>query len=158
MFSAGLFAGFFGPLILGWISDHYGRRTAIISGAAFFGLFTLASVLAQNLATLIVLRFIAGVGISGVLRRWDPHRHEAADTISILHSGNSSGDRAHKRDLVDAAIPRRNDAVRFLNQIDCAKEPCEHHGSGGGFENGANTSHDLMLVAIPLRLRAADDQ
>ena len=67
MFSAGLFAGFFGPLILGWISDHYGRRTAIISGAAFFGLFTLASVLAQNLGTLIVLRFIAGVGISGVL-------------------------------------------------------------------------------------------
>jgi MFS transporter, AAHS family, 4-hydroxybenzoate transporter len=67
MFSAGLFAGFFGPLILGRISDHFGRRTAIIGGALFFGLFTLASVLAQNLATLIVLRFIAGIGIAGVL-------------------------------------------------------------------------------------------
>jgi AAHS family 4-hydroxybenzoate transporter-like MFS transporter len=67
MFSAGLFAGLFGPLILGWISDHYGRRTAIIGGAAFFGLFTLASVLAQDLGTLIVLRFIAGIGISGIL-------------------------------------------------------------------------------------------
>jgi hypothetical protein len=422
MFSAGLFAGFFGPLILGWISDHYGRRTAIISGAAFFGLFTLASVLAQNLGTLIVLRFIAGVGISGVLpittalvneysprrvratlfvlmfsgvtfggglpgivaakfmgaygwqvlfwvggiapivvailvyftlpesikflslrreghlelvrilavmqpgltldpnssftiggeenrekfsytaifngrprldyanvlalecdqfddflfckpmdsndpldqrrtgracgacdhrvpvrrharrprhyaaarqiwihsgadtfrhrhscrglhrpawvvggrhdrpgrsggflspraairqyrlrdehvsnlhpvmgrglvlrrrpcrlsdwpaRRWDPHRHEAADTISILYSGNSSGDRAHKRDLVDAAIPRRNDPVRFLNQIDWAKEPREHHGSGAGFWNA--TAND-NVVDRKLEVRGA---
>jgi MFS family permease len=60
-----------GPLAIGFAyfagDDHYGRRMAIISGAAFFGLFTLASVLAQNLGTLIVLRFIAGVGISGVL-------------------------------------------------------------------------------------------
>jgi AAHS family 4-hydroxybenzoate transporter-like MFS transporter len=67
MFSAGLIAGFIGPLCFGWISDHFGRRTAIVGGAFFFGLFTLASVLAQNLGTLIALRFIAGIGISGVL-------------------------------------------------------------------------------------------
>jgi MFS transporter, AAHS family, 4-hydroxybenzoate transporter len=67
MFSAGLFAGFFGPLILGRISDRYGRRTAIFGGLLYFGLFTLASVLAQDLTTLIVLRFIAGIGIAGVL-------------------------------------------------------------------------------------------
>ena len=67
MFSAGLFAGFFGPLILGRISDRYGRRTAIFGGLLFFGLFTLASVLAQNLMTLMVLRFVAGIGIAGVL-------------------------------------------------------------------------------------------
>lgn len=30
MFSAGLFAGFFGPLILGWISDHYGKRSCFL--------------------------------------------------------------------------------------------------------------------------------
>jgi AAHS family 4-hydroxybenzoate transporter-like MFS transporter len=67
MFSAGLFAGLFGPPILGWFSDHFGRRVAIIAGAAFFGFFTLASVLAQDLQTLIVLRFMAGLGIAGVL-------------------------------------------------------------------------------------------
>jgi MFS transporter, AAHS family, 4-hydroxybenzoate transporter len=67
MFSAGLFAGLFGPPLLGWVADHYGRRSAIIGGAFFFGAFTLAAVLAQNLPTLIALRFIAGLGISGIL-------------------------------------------------------------------------------------------
>lgn len=67
LFSAGLFAGLFGPPLLGWVSDHYGRRSAIIGGAFFFGIFTLAAVLAQNLTTLIALRFIAGLGISGLL-------------------------------------------------------------------------------------------
>ena len=67
LFSAGLFAGLFGPPILGWVSDHYGRRRAIIAGALFFGLFTLGSVLAKDLPTLIALRFVAGLGIAGVL-------------------------------------------------------------------------------------------
>jgi AAHS family 4-hydroxybenzoate transporter-like MFS transporter len=67
LFSAGLFAGLFGPPLLGWIADHYGRRTAIIGGLLFFGAFTWASVLAQDLVTLIGLRFIAGIGIAGVL-------------------------------------------------------------------------------------------
>jgi len=40
LFSAGLFAGLFGPPLLGWIADHYGRRTAIIGGLLFFGVFT----------------------------------------------------------------------------------------------------------------------
>ncbi len=67
LFSAGLFAGLFGPPLLGWIADHYGRRTAVIGGLLFFGVFTWSSVLAQDLTTLIWLRFIAGIGIAGVL-------------------------------------------------------------------------------------------
>jgi MFS transporter, AAHS family, 4-hydroxybenzoate transporter len=67
LFSAGLFSGLFGPLIFGWVSDHYGRRTAIVIATAFFGVFTWASVLSQDLTTLVVLRFIAGIGISGAL-------------------------------------------------------------------------------------------
>jgi AAHS family 4-hydroxybenzoate transporter-like MFS transporter len=67
LFSAGLFAGLFGPPLFGWIADHYGRRTAIVGGLIFFGVFTWASVLSQELSTLVWLRFIAGVGIAGVL-------------------------------------------------------------------------------------------
>ncbi len=67
LFSAGLFAGLFGPPILGWIADHYGRRTALVGGLLFFGVFTWASVLVQDIWTLVALRFIAGIGIAGVL-------------------------------------------------------------------------------------------
>src|SRR3974390_3551772 len=37
MFSAGLFAGLFGPPILGWIADHFGRGMALVGGLVFFG-------------------------------------------------------------------------------------------------------------------------
>jgi len=67
LFSAGLIAGLIGPPLLGWIADHHGRRVAIVGGLIFFGIFTWASVLAQDLQTLIWLRFIAGIGIAGVL-------------------------------------------------------------------------------------------
>jgi AAHS family 4-hydroxybenzoate transporter-like MFS transporter len=67
MFSAGLFAGLFGPLIFGWIADHYGRRAAIAGGSMFFGIFTWATVLTQDITQLAILRFVAGIGISGVL-------------------------------------------------------------------------------------------
>jgi MFS transporter, AAHS family, 4-hydroxybenzoate transporter len=67
LFSAGLFAGLFGPPLFGWVADHYGRRSAIVGGLLFFGIFTWASVLSQDLTQLIWLRFIAGIGIAGVL-------------------------------------------------------------------------------------------
>lgn len=67
LFSAGLVAGLIGPPVLGWLADHYGRRSAIVGGLIFFGIFTWASVLSQDLKTLIWLRFVAGIGIAGVL-------------------------------------------------------------------------------------------
>jgi AAHS family 4-hydroxybenzoate transporter-like MFS transporter len=67
VFAAGLFAGLFGPPVLGYIGDHFGRRTAVICGVVFFGIFTVASVWVTSLQQLIYLRFIAGLGIAGVL-------------------------------------------------------------------------------------------
>jgi len=67
LFSAGLFSGLFGPLALGFLSDRFGRKKAIIGAMIFFGLFTLVSVTAQSLQALIVYRFIAGLGIAGIL-------------------------------------------------------------------------------------------
>jgi MFS transporter, AAHS family, 4-hydroxybenzoate transporter len=97
LFSAGLFSGLFGPLVLGWIADHYGRRSAIVIGATFFGAFTWASVLAQDLNTLIWMRFIAGIGISGVLpitvalvNEYSPRRVRATLFV-IMFSGVTFG-------------------------------------------------------------------
>jgi AAHS family 4-hydroxybenzoate transporter-like MFS transporter len=97
LFSAGLFAGLFGPPILGWISDHYGRRSALIGGLLFFGAFSWASILAQNLQTLVILRFIAGIGIAGVLpiatalvNEYAPRRFRATLFI-LMFSGVTFG-------------------------------------------------------------------
>lgn len=67
LFSAGLIAGLIGPPLLGFLADRLGRKMVIVGGALFFGVFTLASVVSTSLPTLIALRFIAGIGIAGVL-------------------------------------------------------------------------------------------
>ncbi len=67
LFSAGLLGGLFGPPAFGWLADRFGRKTAVIWGAFFFGVFTLAQAWADSLATMMALRFVAGIGIGGVL-------------------------------------------------------------------------------------------
>jgi MFS transporter, AAHS family, 4-hydroxybenzoate transporter len=67
LFAAGLFAGFLGNPLFGYFGDQYGRRGLIVGGMIFFGAFTLASVWSTSLMPLIYLRFLAGIGIAGVL-------------------------------------------------------------------------------------------
>ncbi len=67
LFSAGLLGGLFGPPLFGYLADRFGRKFAVILGAFFFGLFTLAQVWASSLGSMMALRFIAGIGIGGVL-------------------------------------------------------------------------------------------
>lgn len=67
LFSAGLLGGLFGPPLFGYLGDRFGRKTAVILGAFFFGLFTLGQVWANSLGSMMALRFIAGIGIGGVL-------------------------------------------------------------------------------------------
>ncbi len=67
LFSAGLLGGLFGPPLFGYLGDRYGRKTSVILGAFFFGIFTLAQVWANSLVSMMALRFIAGIGIGGVL-------------------------------------------------------------------------------------------
>src|ERR1700679_352714 len=43
VFGAGLFAGLFGAPLFGFIADRYGRKSAIILGAIWFGAFTFAT-------------------------------------------------------------------------------------------------------------------
>jgi MFS transporter, AAHS family, 4-hydroxybenzoate transporter len=66
-FAASNFGVLFGAPLLGYVGDRYGRRIAVVIGSAIFGVFTLAMMWAQNLDQMIVLRFITGIGIGGLM-------------------------------------------------------------------------------------------
>jgi AAHS family 4-hydroxybenzoate transporter-like MFS transporter len=57
----------FGSQIFGWIGDRYGRKTALILSNLLFGVFTFVAAYSTNLTELSWLRFVAGLGIGGVI-------------------------------------------------------------------------------------------
>jgi AAHS family 4-hydroxybenzoate transporter-like MFS transporter len=57
----------FGAPLLGHVGDRFGRKPAILICYVIFGVFTLATAWAGSLTQLGVLRFLAGVGIGGLL-------------------------------------------------------------------------------------------
>ncbi|HEX7813655.1 MFS transporter [Dyella sp.] len=67
VFNAGLVGMAVGGPLLGYIGDHYGRRVAILISTLVYGLFTLMMVGAHGLQALLLLRFISGVGLGGLL-------------------------------------------------------------------------------------------
>ncbi|MEX2524737.1 MAG: MFS transporter [Gammaproteobacteria bacterium] len=66
-FSASLFGILFGAPLMGFIGDRYGRKPAIIVSCVIYGLGTLAIVWATSLNQIIVLRFLTGIGIGGLM-------------------------------------------------------------------------------------------
>lgn len=53
-------------VFVGWLSDNYGRRPALIGSLFVFALLTAAIALARSWEDLVVLRFLAGLGLGGV--------------------------------------------------------------------------------------------
>src|SRR5712691_7809858 len=64
---ASLFGMLFGAPLVGHFGDRYGRRTAILVSYAIFGVFTLCAAWATSINQLVALRFLAGIGIGGLL-------------------------------------------------------------------------------------------
>ena len=67
VFSAGLFGLMIGSILFGYIGDRHGRKTAILLGAFSFGVLTLATGMVTSLTGLLVLRFLACVGLGGAV-------------------------------------------------------------------------------------------
>ncbi|SEB25880.1 aromatic acid/H+ symport family MFS transporter [Variovorax sp. YR216] len=67
MVSSALFGMMFGAIFLGTIADRIGRRRAIAICIALFSLFTAAAGLTSDPVTFSVTRFLAGLGIGGVM-------------------------------------------------------------------------------------------
>lgn len=67
LFGAGLLGLTAGALLCGPLSDKLGRKKVIEWCVALFGLFSLLSAFSPNLETLIILRFLTGLGLGGAM-------------------------------------------------------------------------------------------
>jgi MFS family permease len=53
-------------VIMGWYSDNYGRRAALQVSLVSFSIFTMAIAVTTNYLEILVLRFVAGLGLGGL--------------------------------------------------------------------------------------------
>ena len=67
LLSSSLAAGFFGPPLLGYLADRFGRKRVIVCGAYAFGLFTLSAVATSSLNQLVLTRILTGIALAGTL-------------------------------------------------------------------------------------------
>jgi AAHS family 4-hydroxybenzoate transporter-like MFS transporter len=97
VFSAGLFGLMIGALTLGPLADRIGRKKIIIFSTLAFGIGTLVTSFAQDVNTLLVIRFLTGLGLGGampntiaVTSEFSPHRRRAT-MVMIMFCGFSAG-------------------------------------------------------------------
>ncbi|KQW62125.1 MFS transporter [Variovorax sp. Root411] len=97
MVSSALFGMMFGAIFLGTIADRIGRRWAIVICVALFSVFTAAAGFAKDPVTFGVVRFLAGLGIGGVMpnvvaqmTEYSPKKMRAT-LVTLMFSGYAVG-------------------------------------------------------------------
>jgi MFS transporter, AAHS family, 3-hydroxyphenylpropionic acid transporter len=58
---------FISAVLGGFLADKIGRRPVVVAGVAIFGLFSLSTLLANGLGTLIAARFMTGLGLGAAM-------------------------------------------------------------------------------------------
>jgi len=97
MVSSALFGMMFGAIFLGTIADKIGRRWAIAICIGLFSVFTAAAGFAKDPLTFAIVRFLAGVGIGGVMPNVVAHMTEyapkriRATLVTLMFSGYAVG-------------------------------------------------------------------
>lgn len=97
MVSSALFGMMFGAILLGTVADRIGRRLSIVICLALFSVFTAAAGLAEGPVSFSVMRFLAGLGIGGVMPSVVAHMTEyapkkmRATLVTLMFSGYAVG-------------------------------------------------------------------
>ena len=97
MVSSALFGMMFGAIFLGTIADRIGRRWAIVICIALFSVFTAAAGMTSDPVMFSVTRFLAGLGIGGVMpnvvaqmTEYSP-RKVRSTMVTLMFSGYAVG-------------------------------------------------------------------
>lgn len=97
MASSALFGMMFGAIVFGTLSDIIGRRKVIALCIALFSVFTAAAGQANDVMTFSAFRFLAGLGIGGVMpnvvaemTEYSPRKIRAT-LVTMMFSGYSIG-------------------------------------------------------------------
>jgi AAHS family 4-hydroxybenzoate transporter-like MFS transporter len=119
VFGAGLFGYMLGATILSHFADRFGRKRVILAGFCLFGVFTLAAAFADSLLWLLVLRFVAGLGLGGSIptaialnAEYAPASRRAT-RIALMFLGYTLG-AAGGGVLMAALLPRFGWPIAFL--------------------------------------------
>lgn len=64
--TAGMIGVGLSSIVMGWYADNYGRRPALLVSVVVFSIFTAAIAFARSWWDVMILRFIAGLGLGGV--------------------------------------------------------------------------------------------
>ncbi|HTH98053.1 MAG TPA: MFS transporter [Stellaceae bacterium] len=67
VFSASPVGMIVGSPLLGWLGDRYGRRITVMLGLVIFGVASIFCAMATSIPELMVLRFLTGIGLGGML-------------------------------------------------------------------------------------------
>jgi len=97
IFSTGLFGLLVGSILFGWVGDRFGRKRAMIVGALAFSVLTATTGLAGSQTELLVLRFLATIGLGGavpnavaLVTEFTP-RARRITAVGIIFAGYSIG-------------------------------------------------------------------
>lgn len=67
LFSMGLIGLMIGSFVFGPLADKFGRKLVIMVSVLAFGVFSLATVLSQNLDQMLIWRLLTGIGLGGAM-------------------------------------------------------------------------------------------
>ena len=97
VFGIGLFGLTIGALVSGPLADRIGRKPVILFCTLFFAACTLFTVTATSLTSMMVWRFLTGLGLGGAMRNaialtseYSPDRHRAS-MVMVMFIGFSLG-------------------------------------------------------------------